>query len=481
MSIREHALALIFLTAGPFFLFACGAARVSIPSVPEGQAITSPSTVTVRPTEIDDVLYNPGMGFADFHFGSGNPPSPDEYPPQTVAYFRWTWDELEPSEGKYNFALVDNVIRQAGEKGETLAFRIMTVYKGSTPKWLLEKGVDSVAVGSDIFPDHNSPVFLDYHERLLRAFGERYAGKPEIDHVDIGSVGCWGEWNTACCTGKGKKTCKRFFPNRKNKFLITDWYFRYFPDTPLVMLVGGPVEYAASRGAGWRGDCFGDYGTFKPDWNHMDNVYEPKVRNPVIGNAWKSAPVQFEVCGNMQDWYNRRFDIDRILQKGLEWHGSVLNAKSSPVPAPWRAKVDEFLKKFGYRFVLRELTHTAEVHQGGSLLLKSRWENKGVAPIYHPWPLAYRLRAGADRVVATWRSEANLMSWLPGSHEIEDLIVVPAGIPAARYNLDVAILSEDGKSAHVELGIAGKRPDKWYPVSNVRVILPSVATDGRIR
>jgi hypothetical protein len=136
----------------------------------------------------------------------------------------------------------------------------------------------------------------------------------------------------------------------------------------------------------------------------MDNVYEPKVRNPVVGNAWKTAPVQFEVCEDMQDWYDRGFDIDRILQKGLEWHGSVLNAKSSPVPAPWRVKVDEFLKKFGYRFVLRELTHTAEVHQGGSLFVKSRWENKGVAPIYHPWQLAYRLRSEADRVVATWRS-----------------------------------------------------------------------------
>jgi len=54
--------------------------------------------VTVRPLEIDEVLYNPGMGFADFHFGSGNPPSPGEYPPQTVAYVRWTWDELEQAE-----------------------------------------------------------------------------------------------------------------------------------------------------------------------------------------------------------------------------------------------------------------------------------------------------------------------------------------------------------------------------------------------
>ena len=31
------------------------------------------STVTVLPTEIHDILYNPGMGFADFHFGLWEP------------------------------------------------------------------------------------------------------------------------------------------------------------------------------------------------------------------------------------------------------------------------------------------------------------------------------------------------------------------------------------------------------------------------
>jgi hypothetical protein len=155
-SVRGHALLVICLAAGAVFFFACGPGRGSIPRVPASSIHESPYTITVRPIEIEDVLYNPGMGFADFHFGSGNPPSPAEYPPQTVAYFRWTWDELEPSEGRYNFGLVDNVIRQAKDRGETLAFRIMTVYKGSTPKWLLDKGVDHVGVGDDIFPDQQS-------------------------------------------------------------------------------------------------------------------------------------------------------------------------------------------------------------------------------------------------------------------------------------------------------------------------------------
>ncbi len=148
---------------------------------------------------------------------------------------------------------------------------------------------------------------------------------------------------------------------------------------------------------------------------------------------------------------------------------TVLNAKSSPVPAAWRSKVDAFLKKVGYRFVLRELTHATEARPGGSLTVRSLWENKGVAPIYHPWPLAYRLRSKTDQVVATWKSAANLMRWLPGSHEVEETVEIPAGVLAATYTLDVGILTEDAKSAHVEIAIEGKRPDKWYSISEVTI------------
>jgi hypothetical protein len=329
--------------------------------------------------------------------------------------------------------------------------------------------VASVKVGNGRFPDYNSSVFLDYHERLIRAFGKRYAGSPHIDHVDIGSVGCWGEWNTACCQGV-EALCKRYYPTEAHQIAITDSYFKYFPRTPLVMLVGGQLAYAVSRGAGWRGDCFGDYGMFGPGWNHMDNVYGPAAQDPVIGNAWKTGPVQFEVCGVMQDWYDRGFDIDLILRKGLQWHMSVLNAGHASVPAAWRSRVDAFLKKLGYRIVLREMTHTAEASPGGALLLRSRWENVGVAPFYHPWPLAYRLRSSSGEVVAQWASTADLMRWLPGApHGVEDIVTVPDHVPAATYSLDVAILTQDGSSAHVDLAIEGKRADRWYPVSKLTI------------
>lgn len=427
-------------------------------------SVAGATTVSVRPTEIDDILLNPGIGFADFSVEGAAAPA-SAYPPGTVGYVRWTWAELEPNEGQYDFARIDSAIARARSRGETIAFRVMPCWEGSSPQWLLDKGVASVAASDGVFPDHNSPLFLEYHERLVRALGARYAGSSDIDHVDIGSVGCWGEWNTACCEGT---SCDALYPTAANQVAIIDWYLSAFAGTPLVALIGGP-PYANQNGAGWRGDCFGDYGFFDPTWNHMDDVYEPASLDPIIGKAWKTAPVQFEACGVMQDWYDKGYDIDRILQKGLDWHMSVFNGKSSPVPDAWRGKVDNWLKRLGYRLVLASLTHSPKVAPGGSLALRAEWQNRGVAPAYHPWPIAFRLRTTSDKVVVQWISTGDVRTMLPGSHVVEDRFVLPAELEAATYSLDTAILTEDATAAHIALAIAGKRADSWYPISTVSV------------
>jgi hypothetical protein len=365
---------------------------------------------------------------------------------------------------------VDEVIAQAKEKGETLAFRIVAEFESGTPRWLLDKGIASVKESDGVFPDYNNPIFLDYHERLIRAFGERYGGSPDIDHVDIGSVGCWGEWNVACCVDDVRATCQAYYPTEPHQVAITDSYFKYFAGTPLVMLHNGQLRYAASRGAGWRGDCYGDYGYFSPTWNHMEHAYAPALENPIVADAWKRGPVQLEVCGYIQDWYDKQFDLDRILQKGLEWHVSVLNGKSNPVPAAWRKRFEEFQKRIGYRFVLRQMTHPSRVVRGSRLSVRTQWENVGVAPIYHEWPLAYRLRSESGAISGPWLSSAQLRKWLPDMlHETSDVIELPAGVEPGSYALDVAILDQEQRQAHVELAIEGKLHDRWYAVSHVTI------------
>jgi hypothetical protein len=101
----------------------------------------SRSDVTVHPRENDDILYNPGMGFADSHFGFGHPPPTSVYPRSTVAYFRWS--ELISSLRKSTPSeFVDRIIEQAQAKGETLTFRIMTEYRHGSPQWLIERSSD---------------------------------------------------------------------------------------------------------------------------------------------------------------------------------------------------------------------------------------------------------------------------------------------------------------------------------------------------
>lgn len=62
------------------------------------------------------------------------------------------------------------------------------------------------------------------------------------------------------------------------------------------------------------------------------------------------------------------------------------------------------------------------------------------------------------------------MRWLPGGkNEVEDVELVPEQVPEGTYSLDVAILDQQG-SPSIELAIDGKRDDRWYEVSTVRVL-----------
>lgn len=437
---------------------------VDLPPASGPSATPTTTTTSVSPVESTEILYNPGMGFADFHFGWGRTLSLSQYPTSRVAYFRWTWAELEPSPGQFNFALVDNVITQAKARKERLSFRIMP----ALPSWVATQGVRQLGSGTGTIPDHNNPVFLSYHERLVQAFGLRYGGSSDIDSVDIGSVGCWGEWNSACCPSGQGAACSAYMPTDTTERTIVDWYYRYFRNTPLVALTEG-TGYANTIGAGWRGDCFGDYGMFSRTWNHMVNLYPAIVADPQVVNAWQRAPVQMESCGVMQNWYDKGFNIDLILQRALDWHVSVFNGKSSPVPSAWRPKVDAWLKKIGYRFVLARLSHTNDVVRGGQMQLNASWINRGVAPAYRPWPVLYRLRNSSGATVARWRSSADVRRWLPGSHSVQDTVQIGATVPAGTYYLDVAILNESATEPLVQLAIAGKRADLWYAVSQVRV------------
>ena len=49
-----------------------------------------------------------------------------------------------------------------------------------------------------------TPIFQKAHFRLIEELGKRYNGHPDLDLVDIGPVGLWGEWHMS---GTGVADC----------------------------------------------------------------------------------------------------------------------------------------------------------------------------------------------------------------------------------------------------------------------------------
>ena len=60
------------------------------------------------------------------------------------AYMRWTWGDLEPEEGQYAFAMIDDWLSRCRQANQALAFRVMLSWpghEGTIPQWLLDKGI----------------------------------------------------------------------------------------------------------------------------------------------------------------------------------------------------------------------------------------------------------------------------------------------------------------------------------------------------
>ena len=162
---------------------------------------------------------------------------------------------------------------------------------------------------------------------MVRELGKRYDGRPDLESVDAAIAGFWGEGGGSALLSQSTRDA------------LVDAYVESFQRTPLVMMLTDRKtnEYALSkRAVGWRADCLGDMGGFRPDFAHMLDIYPEDIVNFGVQNAWQKAPVSFEVCWVLQRWKNEGWNIDYIIDQSLKWHISSFNAKSSAVPAAWR-------------------------------------------------------------------------------------------------------------------------------------------------
>jgi len=423
--------------------------------------------LVIIPAPMDEVLSNPGIGVETFYEGS----QPKNYPDSRIYYWRFNWIDIETKKGEIDFAKIDKKLSNARARGQRVGIRINAVndYGCSVcvPQYVRDAaGGKMVGAGEDggqyarvFWPNYNK-AFLDAIENLMTALGKKYDGHPDLNHVDIGFFGCWGEYNSACTTDKVNLWTEAI-RNRN-----TDIHLNAFPTTTVI--AQGGDSYANSKGAGWRGDCFGDWGMFGSGWNHMENAYPAEAKT--CDDCWKTGMVSFEVCGVLNSQYKNKYDFEKTMNMGLDWHMSSMNAKSSAVPLSWMPILNKALNRMGYRYNILKLEHASVVPQGGVVSVKMDWENKGVAPSYHDYILRMELTPASGGPSFTHDFKVDVKTWLPGLFKVEEEITIPSDLKKGKYKMMFALLFPDTEEPAIKLGIVGIDKNGWYPLSDVTVV-----------
>ena len=115
-----------------------------------------------------------------------------------------------PTEGRYNWAILDTPAQRWIAKGKRIALRLtcsenwMTY---ATPKWVRDAGAKGTFYrygkgrvteeeSGAWDPFYDDPVFIEKLDAFLAAYARRYDGNPNVEFVDVGTYGLWGEGHT---------------------------------------------------------------------------------------------------------------------------------------------------------------------------------------------------------------------------------------------------------------------------------------------
>lgn len=436
-----------------------------------------------RLTPTDAYLANPHRGCCTFQRFNGDPlypgtrwseEGPLEFPsatqsvaphylPCTVAYCRWFWRVLEPSPGQYDFSMIEGALQTSQERGQTLAVRLMafgSVGQPQVPDWYAARYPMTdfdYGRGTMHIPVHDSPEYLEQWGNLVREFGRRFDGHPQLESIDITYIGPWGEGAGEC----SQEQCRRFSALWQEAFLLTQ---------RIAMIEGPQMPEGLRTGAGWRCDCFGDLraqGTAHISahlaWNHMYDSYPMEV---ILGGAqetWRTAPVHLETCWVPMGWFEQGYDLDFILEQGLKYHATYFMPKSTALPEPWIDRLDAFCRKLGYRYIVRQVNISDRVPHHGAFRFQTWIENVGVAPIYRRYLFALRLRQG-DREEILPLPDVDIRKWLPGDTWIDETLPVPEGLRPGWVDLAVGLVDAETHAVRIQFAVKEVFSDGWVSV-----------------
>lgn len=456
--------------------------------------------VTVKPPDHGGALVNPGMGWT-MHFYSNVPgnygsklapaDTLDDFPGLSTVYLRLPWAFLEPEEGKYNWAVLDTPAQRWISKGRRIALRITTSenwIRHATPEWVgkagakghfYEFGKGRVEQGGNWDPVFDDPVFVAKLDAFLAAAAKRYDGNPNVEFIDVGTYGLWGEGHTFMSSKQDSIEIQKLHIDlhlkhfRKTRLCVSDDYAGH--DAPGKRF---PItDYALSKGVTIRDDSI----LVQPpprSWYHAEMAQA----------FWPTLPVILEHEHYGGSKARGAWSGELLLKAVEDYHASYMSIHGWPreLLDENRAVIDRINRRMGYRIHPLEVSWSEKVvigatQEGSNLKVAWTWANQGVAPCHPGGFPCLTLKDAQGGLVAVLTEESFDVRTLgvgpPGQApavrketQFDVGRVAPTTLPGT-YDLFLSVGSRDGTPA-IALPLAGDDGQRRYRIGRITLLPP---------
>lgn len=434
-------------------------------------------------------------------------------------YTRFTWRDLEPSQGSYDFSKIDRIL-SALPTGHTFSFRISALNGCSSPHngqdvpdylvggkgWWAPLTEASCNVPSAYIPDWNDPNFLTAANNFLSALGARYNGDHRIGFIDIGMFGHWGEWHVLefpyCDSNLNSLGAE--LPTAASLQAIIQSHVQAFPDTQLVMMTDekDSLLYALGlntkipvgmRRDSWGASIFND-ATFisrrsmsgSPSPGGKCTFASSAMTDDEVAfvlNRWTKAPFIVESYGSAKAF---QVGNEGIVAQIQNCHVSAIgngswNLSWNSLDIPQQEALATAGLSAGYRYLPKDISLTLN---GSFLEVTATWINQGSAPTYRNWNVQYFLYNKATNAsVSQLTSSLSLKTLLPttshGACNTLDSAETPSGtdrtltealslssVPAGSYELRVKVVDAVGYLSPMALALPTQNSDGSYTLGD---------------
>lgn len=336
----------------------------------------------------------------------------------------------------------------------------------------------------------NNQVLWDEHAELIQKLGDEFDGHKALNAIDIGSVGFFGEWHYNLFGGNSQD---QWLPTVQRRQDIVDLYYDNFPNTPKIALedpfnrATNTAEYSplqtgianfmkAKPAMGWRGDSWG--GKAGGNSTYFNDRYNLQHSN-FIQNMWETGQISLEISGGtIGNWAygsstaNGYDDLWNSINRAVEWRATNINSKLGAIPQSMHNPLSYLAKKLGFRLVLWSAQNNSQAVSGEALNVSMTWENKGIAPPYRDFRIAFRLKDASGNVVDGSQkiSNSSIKGWLPGSVIYSNASYdVPGSISAGNYELEIGLVFHNSLDTVLPIVVDQRNADYWVPNGSLTV------------